>query len=167
MLTSTGEYPATTVAGLETNTLWDGVFHVSTWIAALAGVFLLASSMRAGFAGASRHLTGLILAGWGSFNLVEGTVDHHIVGIHHVRAGEGQWAYDLGFLLLGAGADLSKGSGLPDLAVAAVPAGRQPTRAEVRPASPRRRPTGFPDGGLVHTETPDSHLAGPGSGRDA
>jgi uncharacterized membrane protein len=44
----------------------------------------------------------LILAGWGLFNLVEGIVDHHILGLHHVRSGEAEWAYDLGFLVLGA-----------------------------------------------------------------
>jgi hypothetical protein len=30
-LTSTGEYPMTTVAGLEANTLADGFFHLLTW----------------------------------------------------------------------------------------------------------------------------------------
>ncbi len=29
MLTSEGSYPKTTVAGLETNTLWDGLFHAA------------------------------------------------------------------------------------------------------------------------------------------
>jgi len=28
---------------------------------------------------------GLVLAGWGIFNLVEGTVDHHLLEVHHVR----------------------------------------------------------------------------------
>ena len=32
MLTSEGSYPASTVAGLETNTLWDGLFHLATWM---------------------------------------------------------------------------------------------------------------------------------------
>lgn len=31
-------------------------------------------------------LIGLLLAGWGSVNLVEGVVDHQILGIHHVKA---------------------------------------------------------------------------------
>jgi len=102
MLTSEGDYPATTVAGLETNTLWDGLFHAATWIAAFAGVWMLNQAMRDGYRGAARHLLGLILAGWGLFNLIEGIIDHHILGIHHVRSGDGQWAYDLAFLLLGA-----------------------------------------------------------------
>ena len=42
-----------------------------------------------------------MLVGWGIFNLVEGLVDHHVLGIHHVRAGEHQLAWDLGFLALG------------------------------------------------------------------
>ena len=41
MLTSTGDHPATTVAGLEANTLWDGLFHVAAWLCAFAGVWLL------------------------------------------------------------------------------------------------------------------------------
>ncbi len=91
-----------TAVGLETNTLWDGLFHASTWVVSLAGVLLLASAMRRGFRGSALYVFGLMAAGWGTFNLVEGTVDHHILGIHHVRAGDTQWAYDLGFLLLGA-----------------------------------------------------------------
>ncbi len=101
MLTSTGDHPASTVAGLETNTLWDGLFHASTWIAAVVGLLLATSAMRHGFRASKLHLMGLLAAGWGTFNLIEGTIDHHILGIHHVRAGEAQWAYDLGFLLLG------------------------------------------------------------------
>jgi uncharacterized membrane protein len=34
--------------------------------------------------------------------LREGIVDHHILTIHHVKAGEHQLAFDLGFLGLGA-----------------------------------------------------------------
>jgi uncharacterized membrane protein len=102
MLTSTGDHPASTVAGLETNTLWDGFFHATTWVAAFAGTLLVTRAMRAGFRAATPHLFGLLLAGWGLFNLVEGIVDHHILGIHHVRAGDAELAYDLGFLALGA-----------------------------------------------------------------
>lgn len=101
MLTSEGSYPATTIAGLEKNTLWDGLFHLTSWIATVAGVWILWKRTRGAASWAGRHLLGLILAGWGTFNLVEGTVDHHILGIHHVKAGEHQAALDLGFLALG------------------------------------------------------------------
>ena len=49
-----------------------------------------------------RSLLGWGLLGWGIFDLVEGTVDHHILQIHHVRPGPDQLAYDLGFLVVGA-----------------------------------------------------------------
>ena len=48
-------------------------------------------------------MVGALAVGWGLFNLVEGIVDHHILGIHHVRddvANPLPW--DLGFLALGA-----------------------------------------------------------------
>jgi uncharacterized membrane protein len=102
MLTSTGDHPATTVAGLETNTLWDGLFHAFAWLASLAGLALLWSAMRDGLRPSASRLIGLLLAGWGAFNLVEGIVDHHILTIHHVKAGEHQLAFDLGFLGIGA-----------------------------------------------------------------
>jgi uncharacterized membrane protein len=102
LLTSTGDHPAGTVAGLEANTLADGLFHAATWVAAFAGVLLVTAAMRAGYRAAAPHQLGLVVAGWGAFNLVEGTIDHQILGIHHVRAGDAQWAYDLGFLAFGA-----------------------------------------------------------------
>jgi uncharacterized membrane protein len=99
LLTSEGSHPATTVAGLEANTLADGVFHAATWIATLAGLLLVWTvPERAPLT----RLVGLMLAGWGAFNLVEGVVDHHLLALHHVKTGEAELAFDLGFLALGA-----------------------------------------------------------------
>jgi uncharacterized membrane protein len=42
-----------------------------------------------------------MLVGWGLFNLVEGVLDHHLLGIHHVRSGPQQLWWDIGFLVLG------------------------------------------------------------------
>ena len=85
MLTSTGNHPATTIGGLEDNTLADGLFHALTFVAALIGLTLLWAAVRKGAALAGRHLVGLMLAGWGAFNLVEGIVDHQILTVHHVN----------------------------------------------------------------------------------
>jgi uncharacterized membrane protein len=101
MLTSEGSHPATTVAGLEANTLADGLFHAATWLAVVVGVWLLWSATHNGAPWAFRRLAGLMLAGWGIFNLVEGLVDHQLLGIHHVRTGSSELAYDIGFLALG------------------------------------------------------------------
>jgi uncharacterized membrane protein len=102
MLTSEGSHPATTVAGLEANTLADGLFHAATWIAVVVGLWLLWRETRDGAPWAFRRLAGLMLAGWGAFNLVEGLVDHHLLGLHHVRTGPNELPYDLAFLALGA-----------------------------------------------------------------
>jgi uncharacterized membrane protein len=110
MLTSTDtdnigvrHYPPTTVPGLQMNTVWDGLFHTFTWLATLIGLGLLYSRVTGsrGRLWSSRALWGWVLVGWGLFNLVEGVVDHHLLGIHHVRTGPYQLWWDLGFLLLG------------------------------------------------------------------
>jgi uncharacterized membrane protein len=105
MLTSEGSYPATTVAGLETNTLWDGLFHAATWVAVAVGLYVLwqrTTTWRWALSG--RALVGWMLVGWGLFNLVEGVVDHHLLTIHHVREGAGvnEFGWDVAFLLFGA-----------------------------------------------------------------
>lgn len=99
-----GEYPTDTVHGLEMNTLWDGLFHVTTWLFVLAGLGVLYSRLTrsTGRVWTSRELWGWILAGWGVFNLVEGTINHHLLGIHHVISGEQQLLADLAFLAFGA-----------------------------------------------------------------
>lgn len=76
----------------------DGLFHLLCLVIVLVGVALL--NRRAPLP--ERVLLGGILAGWGVFNLVEGVIDHQILGIHHVRPGPGQLAYDLAFLASGA-----------------------------------------------------------------
>jgi uncharacterized membrane protein len=104
MLTSEGDYSKNTVAGLETNTLWDGLFHAATWIAVASGVWVLwrrTTDWRWAISG--RAFFGWLLVGWGLFNFVEGIVDHQILTIHHVREGADKtWLYDGGFLALGA-----------------------------------------------------------------
>ena len=74
------------------------------WLAILVGLGLLYSRVvhARGRLWTSRALWGWILVGWGLFNLVEGVIDHHILGIHHVRSGPNQLWWDLGFLALGA-----------------------------------------------------------------
>ncbi|HEV2777198.1 MAG TPA: DUF2243 domain-containing protein [Solirubrobacteraceae bacterium] len=104
MLTSTADGPFTTIAGLERNTLVDGFFHLATWMLVVAAITMMFRSWRAGRpAPPPRVHVGLILVGWGMFNLVEGTIDHLILGIHHVRDDlGGPLGWDLAFLALGA-----------------------------------------------------------------
>jgi uncharacterized membrane protein len=105
MLTSAG-YPANSVPNLEINTLWDGFFHVSTYIFVLFGLLVLwRAARRTHGRWSGKLLSGTILIGFGLFNLVEGFVDHHLLGIHHVNetVPPEQWIYwDIGFLVWGA-----------------------------------------------------------------
>jgi uncharacterized membrane protein len=98
-----GGEPMDTVAGLEANTLADGFFHLATWILVLVGTTLTvrAWQQRRLAPPWSAHF-GMLLAGWGAFNVVEGLVDHQLLGIHHVRDDlGGPIGWDLGFLGLG------------------------------------------------------------------
>lgn len=96
-------YSMTTLEGLRVNTLWDGMFHVSTWVATAAGFAAL--WWAAGVPNvrwSPRLLLGSLAMGWGSFNLVEGIIDHQILGMHHVRDDlGGPLSWDLGYLAFG------------------------------------------------------------------
>ena len=103
MVSDVGGYPVTTVAGLEANTLADGFFHVATWLLLFVASLSTIAAWRQGRLAPnwSFHL-GLVLAGWGLFNVVEGLVDHQLLGLHHVRDDlGGPLSWDLGFLALG------------------------------------------------------------------
>ena len=99
MATSAG-YPADTVEGLQWNTLFDGLFHAATYLFVTIGLILLwRTARRRHLRWSNRLLTGSILVGLGLFNLVEGIVDHHILGLHHVNetVPQSQWIYwDIG-----------------------------------------------------------------------
>lgn len=103
MVSDTGDHPVDTVAGLEANTLADGFFHVGAWVLVVVGLLLMLRSWQQGrLAPSYRFQAGLLLAGWGVFNVVEGLIDHHLLGVHHVRDDLGApLSWDLGFLALG------------------------------------------------------------------
>jgi uncharacterized membrane protein len=89
-----------TVAGLELNTLADGVFHSAMWVLVVAAAVLTIRARQQGRLSPSWSFhTGLVLAGWGVFNVVEGLINHQLLGIHHVRDDlGGPLVWDLGFL---------------------------------------------------------------------
>lgn len=106
LLTSAG-YPPNTVHNLQLNTFWDGLFHLSTYIFTVAGLILLwRAAQRPHAPWSSKMLVGTVLSGFGLFNLVEGLIDHHLLGLHHLNetVPPAQWIYwDVGFLVWGAG----------------------------------------------------------------
>ncbi|MBR8830121.1 MAG: DUF2243 domain-containing protein [Chlorogloea purpurea SAG 13.99] len=101
MLTSVG-YSDATVAGLKLNTLADGLFHAGTYIFTVSGLVVLWSGLNRGhLSWSSKVFGGSLLMGAGIFNLVEGIINHQILGIHHVKSGPHELAWDMGFLAVG------------------------------------------------------------------
>ena len=105
MLSSAG-YLANSVQHLEVNTLWDGLFHVSMHLFVVLGLLILWRAARGTYVRwSSKLLVGALLLGFGLFNLVEGVIGHHILGLHHGNetVPPAQWIYwDSGFLVWGA-----------------------------------------------------------------
>jgi uncharacterized membrane protein len=85
---------------------WDGLFHAGTYLFVVLGLIVLGRrAHRAHGRWSGKLLVGTVLMGFGVFNLVEGLVDHHLLGLHHVNetAPRERWIWwDLGFLLWGA-----------------------------------------------------------------
>lgn len=74
MATSAG-YAADSLANLEFNTLLDGLFHASTYLFTVTGLFMLWSSARKlHFRWSAKPLFASMLISFGAFNLVEGIV---------------------------------------------------------------------------------------------
>jgi uncharacterized membrane protein len=65
MLSDTGDNPMTTVAGLESNTLADGLFHLATWLLVAVAMTLTVTAWRDGKLAPpwTAHF-GMLLAGW-------------------------------------------------------------------------------------------------------
>ena len=104
--------PPVTMAAMSRNMTWDGWFHLATWLVTLVGVFKWWRERRDGPpAGTFTHFVGQMLSGWGAFNLLEGVVNHHLLGLHHVRDVPTHVpVYDWLFLLIGGTGFLAVGA---------------------------------------------------------
>ncbi|TIU22304.1 MAG: DUF2243 domain-containing protein [Mesorhizobium sp.] len=105
MATSAG-YAADNVENLRFNTLLDGLFHAGTYIFVVLGLAVLwRTAHKSHLWWSGKMLLGTMLMGFGMFNLVEGLINHQLLGIHHVNetVPPDQWIYwDIGFLVWGA-----------------------------------------------------------------
>ncbi len=124
--------PPVTLEAVQQNMIWDGLFHAAVWIVTVAGVFLLLREVRRGATlPTPGRFVGLLLVGWGLFNLVEGLLNHHILQLHHVKDLPTHVPlYD--WLFLGIG-------GVAFIIIGIVMAWPMPNIAE------RRRPAGVPE----------------------
>lgn len=121
LVSDVGAYLTTSVAGLRLNMLADGFFHVGSWLFVVGASIVTVAQWQQGRLppGWRFHLGG-VLTGWGAFNVVEGLVNHQMLGVHHVRddiGGPASW--DVGFLLISAalilGGWLLQRAGQPEL----------------------------------------------------
>ena len=95
--------PVVDLVSAKINMTWDGYFHAGVWVLSLIGVWLLFRAGRKQDAiWSGKVLVGAMLGGWGLFNLVEGVIDHQILGIHHVMEyAVDKLPYDIAFLISG------------------------------------------------------------------
>lgn len=95
--------PPVDLVAMKYNMVWDGLFHAFTWIVSVLGLALLwRAGQKPDVPWSTGTFAGSLSFGWGLFNLVEGLIDHQLLGLHHVHPGENQLAWDLGFLVSGA-----------------------------------------------------------------
>lgn len=103
MICTTETCQPDSVAALEKQITQDGVFNFTVWVITLTGIMLLFRAARLQPSRWSpKVFLGAILVGWGTFNFVEGLVDHQILGLHHVLPGNPhQFLFDMLFLASG------------------------------------------------------------------
>lgn len=98
-------FPPTTVENLRLNTLWDGIFHSTTYVFVVLALYLLwKAAQRQHIYWSSKMMWGAVLLGWGIFNVVEGVIDHQVLGVHHVNELvelSQRMIWDIGFLAWG------------------------------------------------------------------
>jgi len=93
------KYPVTSLLNAEVNMFWDGVFHAMTWLTTLLGLVMLWRALgRKEVPHCTRTFAGSMVLGWGAFNLVEGLIDHQLLGIHHVVENGNHLLWDLTFI---------------------------------------------------------------------
>ncbi|MEA3212380.1 MAG: hypothetical protein QOE70_5437 [Chthoniobacter sp.] len=88
MICTTATCEVHTLADFKRQTFQDGLFHLAMWLTVIAGVIMLFRAMAHSLTDARGiTLLGSMFVGCGCFNLIEGTINHHILGIHHVISG--------------------------------------------------------------------------------
>ena len=93
-----------TLAGLQTNLFWDGVFHLGTTLLLVVGLLLLwrAWEGRSHATGNLSALVGIAFVGWGTFHVVDQLVFHELLNLHDVREDVANAPlYNWGFLAVG------------------------------------------------------------------
>ena len=96
--------PPNTLVDAKINMFWDGLFHAAVWTMTAIGLAMLFhAGKRADVPWSGKTLLGSLFLGWGLFNVVEGVIDHQLIGLHHVMEyAANTLPADLAFLAFGA-----------------------------------------------------------------
>jgi uncharacterized membrane protein len=93
--------PPTSIDAKRQNMFWDDLFHLFAWLVLVIGIALFwRVAGRRDLLSSTAAYIGLLILGLGLLNLVEGTVNHLILGIHHVREVPNPVGWDLRFLVV-------------------------------------------------------------------
>jgi uncharacterized membrane protein len=97
------QIPPDTLVNSKINMFWDGVFHAAVWtLTALGIAMLFHAGTRREIFWSGRCFAGAVSLGFGLFNLIEGTINHQWLGLHHVNEyASNKGLYDAAFLLSG------------------------------------------------------------------
>ena len=95
--------PPNYLSALQYNVFWDGIGEMLMWLIVMGGLLLLCHAIRRhALVPTTTRLVGLLILGWGAFNLVDAVFNHHVFALHNVRddvADKALW--NLGFLVIG------------------------------------------------------------------
>lgn len=84
------------------NVVWNRLLDLLAWFATAVGIVLLWRGGLQGAAPSPRQLAGGILAGFALFNLVEGLIDRHLLGLDRLRSAPAAMPWTVGVLLASA-----------------------------------------------------------------
>ncbi len=93
------------IESIQINVLADGLFLIFALIVTVIGIALLWNTFNSNKTNRgllSRQMfIGLVIFTFGLFNFVEGIINHHILGLHHVKDDPNPLMFDISFLILG------------------------------------------------------------------
>jgi uncharacterized membrane protein len=103
--TTSNKIVPNTLESLQMNIVWDGVFLSFSLIITIIGIGLLwyasGSKNKNSLFSSKWSFIGFIFIGFGGFNIIEGIINHHILGMHHVIDVANPFVFDLTFLVVG------------------------------------------------------------------
>jgi uncharacterized membrane protein len=96
--------PPDNLVATKVNMYWDGIFHAAVWVLTVVGLRMLwAAGRRPDVPWSGATFVGGLSLGWGLFNMIEGLIDHELLGLHHVyEYTPNKLPWDLAFLAFGA-----------------------------------------------------------------